>query len=106
MTLDDGVASFPALVEDKVGTFTLGFTGDGLTSPASTSFTVIPAGASLLVLQTPPSPEATAGVALNVQPVVDEEDKYGNLETGDNLTTVTAKLTAPAAGSRGRLRSA
>ena len=98
VTLDDGVASFPALVEDKVGTFTLGFTGDGLTSPASTSFTVIPAGASLLVLQTPPSPEATAGVALNVQPVVDEEDQYGNIETGDDITTVTAQLTS--AGGR------
>ena len=26
------------------------------------------------------------------QPVVDEEDQYGNLETGDNSTVVTAAL--------------
>ena len=92
VTLTDGVASFPTLADDTAGTFTLSFTGGGLTSPASSPFTVSPAGASMLVVQTPPSSGAMAGTAFTVQPVVAEEDQYGNLESGDNTTVVTATL--------------
>jgi hypothetical protein len=45
-----------------------------------------------LVLQTQPSPTATANDPFPVQPVVYVEDQYGNLETIDNSTKVTAFL--------------
>ena len=51
-----------------------------------------PAAASQLVIQTQPSATATAGQAFATQPVVEEVDQYGNLETGDNATVVTAAL--------------
>ena len=51
---------------------------------------VSPAAASQLVIHTQPSPTATAGVAFGTQPVIYVEDQYGNLETGDNSTQVTA----------------
>ena len=45
-----------------------------------------------MVIETEPSPTATAGVAFNPQPVIFVEDQFGNLETGDNTTQVTAAL--------------
>ena len=42
------------------------------------------------MIQTQPSPTATAGQPFATQPVIYEEDQYGNLETGDNSTVVTA----------------
>ena len=52
---------------------------------------VSPAAASQLVIHTQPSATATAGQAFATQPVIDEEDQFGNLETGDNSTVVTAR---------------
>ena len=37
-----------------------------------------------VVIHTQPSATATAGKAFGIQPVIYEEDQYGNLETGDN----------------------
>jgi len=45
-----------------------------------------------LVIHTQPSATATTGQAFATQPVIYEEDPYGNLETGDNTTQVTASL--------------
>jgi hypothetical protein len=92
VTLKGGVAAFPALAEDTVGTFTLAFTGGGLNSPASVPVTVGPGAPAKLAVQTPASPGATAGQSFATQPVVYEEDTYGNLVTGDNTTIVTAQL--------------
>ena len=44
------------------------------------------------MIQTQPSSTATAGTPFGAQPVVYEEDQYGNLETGDSTTVVTASL--------------
>ena len=44
------------------------------------------------MIHTQPSPTATTGQAIPTQPVVYEEDQYGNLETGDSTTQVTASL--------------
>jgi len=46
------------------------------------------------VIHTQPSATATAGQAFAVQPVIYEEDQYGNLERGDNSTRVTVGLKA------------
>ena len=39
-----------------------------------------------------PSQSVTAGSTLATQPVIYEEDQFGNLLTGDNTTSVTAYL--------------
>ena len=44
------------------------------------------------MLHTQPSSTASAGVVFATQPVVYEEDRYGNLETGDDHTVVSASL--------------
>ena len=54
------------------------------------------ATASQLVITQQPSATATAGVAFATQPVVIEEDQFGNVITTDSTHTVTA-----ATGSQG-----
>ena len=48
------------------------------------------------MVQTQPSSTATAGQAFALQPVVYEEDRFGNLETADNTALVTATLASGA----------
>ena len=67
------------------------------------SIVVIAAAAYQLVIHTQPSSTATAGQAFATQPVIYEEDRFGNLETADNSTVVTAALesgTGPLQGTR------
>ena len=95
-TLSGGVATFTDLADDTAETITLEFTGGGLTSPASGPIVVSPGPAAKLVIQTQPSSTATAGNPFATPIVIDEEDQYGNLETGDNSTVVTASLASGA----------
>ena len=91
-TLTAGAAVFDGLNATTAGTITLKFSGGGLNSDASDPIVISPAAASKLVIHTQPSATATAGQAFGAQPVIYEEDQYGNLETGDNATTVTVSL--------------
>ena len=90
-TVSGGIATFADLSDNKAETITLQFTSvPVLTSAISSSIVVSPAGASQLFIATEPSATATAGVVFATQPVVYVEDQYGNLETGDDKTQVTA----------------
>ncbi len=60
------------------------------TGGAGQSLTVGTAVASKLVVTAEPSSTATTGVAFATQPVVAEEDTYGNVITTDSTHTVTA----------------
>ena len=100
-TLNNGVATFTDLDVTTAGTITLEFTGGGLTSDSSAPILITPASASKLVIQTPPSATAIAGAAFATQPVIDEEDQFGNLETGDNSTMVQASLASGAGPLQG-----
>ena len=91
-TMVGGVAKFTNLLDNTAGTITLGFTGGGFNSLASVPIVVSPAAASQLVIRQQPSSTALAGTAFAVQPVIDEEDAYGNLVTNDNSTAITASL--------------
>src|SRR5439155_1624597 len=51
---------------------------------------VVSPAASKLVVHTQPSATATAGQAFGIQPVVYVEDQFGNLDTNDSSTVVTA----------------
>jgi hypothetical protein len=92
VTVSGGVATFTNLADNKAETISLDFTSGSLTKATSNSITVKPAAASQLVIQTQPSATATAGQAFAVQPVIKEEDAFGNVETSDNSTQVTASL--------------
>jgi len=93
VTVSGGIATFTNLTDDTAGTNSLLFTSvPALTSAMSGNIAISPAQASQLVIHTEPSATATAGKAFATQPVIDEEDQYGNLETGDNSTQVTAGL--------------
>ncbi len=89
-----GVATFANLKIDAVGQYTLKAT-DGTLAPAGPShtFSISPAAPAQFVIVTEPSSTATAGQALAVQPVIREVDAYGNLETADSTTVVTAGTT-------------
>ena len=90
-TVSAGVATFTNLADDTAETISLKFTSGSLTAAMSNNIVVSPATAKL-VIHTQPSATATAGVAFAVQPVIYEEDQFGNLETGDNSTVVTVAV--------------
>ncbi len=93
VTASGGVATFTDLADDVAETITIHFTSSPVLAAATSNAVVIsPAAASQLVIATQPSPTATAGVVFSTQPVVNVEDQYGNLETGDNTTQITAAL--------------
>ena len=68
----------------------------GVTAATSNNVVVSPAAASQLVVTTQPSAAAMAGIAFVQQPVVAEEDQFGNIITSDSTHTVTV-----ARGSQG-----
>ena len=93
VTVKDGVATFAGLNEITAGTIALEFSADdGLTAGPSNNIVVSPAAPFRLVIHTQPSSTATAGQPFGTQPVIDELDQYGNLETSDNSTVITASL--------------
>ncbi len=92
VTVSGGIATFTNLADDTAETITLHFTSvPVLAAVTSNDVIVSPAAASQLVIQTEPSASATAGTVFATQPVVYEEDQYGNLETGDSTTQVSAQ---------------
>ena len=91
-TVSNGVATFTNLADDTAETISLKLTSQSLTNATSNYIVVSPAAAYQLVMHTQPSSNATAGQAFAAQPVIDEEDQYNNVETGDNSTVVTAAL--------------
>ena len=99
MTLSRGSATFSNLTDDTVGTITLQFSaGVRLHSQPARSSSA-PETAAKLLIQTQPSPTATAGNPFATPIVIDEEDQYGNLEAGDSSTVVT-RIRSPAAAAR------
>ena len=93
MTASGGIATFTDLSDRRARDHhaCISPARRSLTSATSNSIVVI-APATQLAIHTQPSSTATAGVAFSTQPVVYVEDQYGNLETGDNTTQVTASL--------------
>ncbi len=92
VTVSGGIATFVGLADNKAGTITLSFKNGGLKPAVTGSVVVSPAPASQLVIETQPSATATAGEVFPTQPIVEEEDPYGNVETADNSTAVTASV--------------
>ncbi len=90
-------ASYPLPPGAAIGTYTIEAvytaTSDfGGSSDITHSLTITQPPASQWVIQTEPSTSATAGQAFATEPVVYEEDQFGNLITSDNSSVVTATL--------------
>ena len=86
VTLSSGVATFSGLSYNKAETMNIAFTtnASGVTSATSSNVVVSPAAASQLVVTHAAVGTATAGVAFATQPVVTEEDAFGNVITTDS----------------------
>ncbi len=75
----NGVASFSGCRVDAIGAITLAASTSGIANTTTNPAVLITRGPpTRLVFTTAPSPTATAGVALAVQPVVRVEDEFGN----------------------------
>jgi hypothetical protein len=93
VTVSGGIATFTDLAEVNAGTISLLFTSVPTFTPViSSNILIMPAQPSQLVIHTQPSATAATGRPFATQPVIYEEDMYGNLETGDNSTQVTVGL--------------
>ena len=100
VTVKGGVATFTNLADNTAETITLKFSGGGLTAGPSTNV-LVSAAATKLVIHIQPSATATAGQPFPTQPVIYEEDQFGNLETSDNSTVVTVTLNSGAGPLQG-----
>ena len=92
VTVQGGIATFSDLYDTTAGPIALAFSAGGGLSATSSNIIVSPGAPSQLVVGTQPSAAATAGQPFATQPVVDEEDQYGNIEVGDDRTIITATL--------------
>src|SRR5262249_55476450 len=101
VTVVGGVATFTNLGDNTAESITLIFKGGGLTSPASGPIIVSPGAAAKLTIHIGPFAKVTAGPPLTDHIVIYEEDQYGNRETGDNSTQVTASLASGAGALKG-----
>jgi subtilisin family serine protease len=98
-----GVATFTGLKIDAAGRYAVSATdGQLASSGASGSFAINSAAPARVVIHTEPSQAATAGQPFATQPVIYEEDRFGNLETGDNSSIISASLAAGAVSLEGR----
>ncbi len=95
--LTNGTGSFSATLK-TAGSQSITVTDTVTTTVAGSQsgIAVNPSSPASLVIATQPSSTATAGRAFATQPVIDELDAYGNLETGDSTHTVTAASTGTA----------
>ena len=91
VTLVNGVATFSSLSYNKAEIINLTFASSvaGVAPATSNNILVSPNNATQLVMITQPSATATAGVSFAIQPVVAQEDAFGNIITADNTHTVT-----------------
>jgi hypothetical protein len=91
-TVSGGIATFTDLFYDEAEQIKLLFSSGSLVTATSTPINVSPATVAKLVITQQPSASATAGVAFTTQPVVAEEDQFGNIVSDDNSTVVAVTL--------------
>jgi hypothetical protein len=84
-------AIIPVAANSTIGSYFVSASARG-TAGKSFDLTNTPGLPTKLVIHTQPSPTATTGQAFPTQPVIYEEDQYGNVETGDNSRQVKVSL--------------
>ncbi|MBS0265081.1 MAG: hypothetical protein JSS02_24330, partial [Planctomycetes bacterium] len=85
-----GLFTFSSLAINKVGSYQLAFTSGDLTDPVF-DLTVVPANAAKVVYQSAPPTTGTAGESFSPV-VVAVQDRFGNVVTSDDSSTVTLTL--------------
>lgn len=102
MSASAGIATFSGLSLDlTAGNYTITITAVGLPPIATAAITVTPAAPYQLVVTQEPTTSVSAGTPFPVQPVVEEEDQFGNLEIDDDSTTLTVSLVSATGGLTG-----
>ncbi|OGY29088.1 MAG: hypothetical protein A3J50_02270 [Candidatus Woykebacteria bacterium RIFCSPHIGHO2_02_FULL_43_16b] len=96
VTFTNGTSAATAVKLYKVETANISVTDGTTSSNPALAVTVSVGAASKLAYSTQPSATVVAGVDLATQPVVQVQDAYGNVRTGDSATQVTiaAKLSS------------
>jgi signal peptidase I len=94
-----GVAAFAGCRVDKAGSYTLTASAAGLTSVASSSFTISAGAAARVVFTTSPG-ASVHNVSFATQPAVQVQDAAGNL-VFTSPVLVTLGITAPTGGATG-----
>jgi hypothetical protein len=89
----NGVATFSSLIINTAGSYTLTASDGNLTNVAF-GVTINAAAANKLVYQQVPPATGTAGVALSPAVVAAVEDKFGNVVTTDNSSSLTLTLSS------------
>ena len=90
-TASNGVATFSNLSLTTADSgYTLAVSGSGLAEGLTGAITVTHAAASQVVITQEPPASVTAGSGFGLQATI--EDRYGNVETGDNSDVATAIL--------------
>ena len=97
-----GIATFAGLSIKLAGAYMLKATDGTLTAAVTAPLTISAAAAAKLVIVQQPL-TATAGIQLNPHIVVDIEDAFGNIVTGNTSTVTIASSTAPLATLGGAL---
>ena len=91
-TNSSGVATFDDLFVDLVGTgYQLRFTSSGLSNATSNGFSITPGAPAALAVVTQPR-GGIVGQLLQVQPVIEVLDAFGNRVTTDDTTEVTLAI--------------
>jgi M6 family metalloprotease-like protein len=91
VSFTDGVAS-AALILNKAGVQTIGFSIAGVVTPAANNLTITPVPntvTSMALTQDITAPASNGGQFAQ-QPVITLKDAYGNICTNDSTTTITA----------------
>lgn len=98
VAVTNGVATFPGIFLDKVGTgYTLSATASGLTAGTSAAFNVTAGAAAHLFFTTPPV-ATTHGAPIAPAVHVTARDAYGNTSTGFDGNVTIAIAQNPSAG--------
>lgn len=99
-TFTSGAATITIAADEVItaGDQTLTVNVAGVTTDDTVDVTVDPATAAALSVSQQPEGPSSSGAQLATQPVVQVEDQYGNVLTGDSATTVTASKDAGDAG--------
>ena len=103
ITVSSGVATFPALILDTAGTYTLNANSGLLPPITSSSFVVSAASASQLAFVQQPS-NSTAGVAIAPPITVQLQDAFGNPVSTDGVS-ITLAANGPGAITSGATAS-
>ena len=92
--VSNGIASFTDLADNTAETIAVMFSSGIIRGATSEPVSIAPAAASQLIIERQPSATATLRQPFMIQPVIYVADRFGNLESEDDATRVTASLSA------------